>query len=159
MSTIYVLKLSSRKLALFWIFCSIFDPRTFLEGRCHLQNCKFGDYSVTFSNGFKAAVVGTGHKEAAFLHSQIWVLGQQSLNGSGVVVCKLEWNVPGKSPLSLCLITSGSYFYLKFYFLSQQICLQCFVCSRCARCGSFTHIHISILLHILFPCRLCHNVE
>ena len=97
-----------------------------MEGRCHLQNCKFGDYSVTFSSGFKGAVVGSGHKEAAFLHSQNWVLGQQSLNGSGVVGCKLEWNVPGKSPLSLCLITSGSYFYLNFYFLSQQICFKCF---------------------------------
>ena len=43
-----------------------------------------GEYLVTFSSGFKAAVVGNGHKEAAFLHSQIWVVGQQSLSGSRV---------------------------------------------------------------------------
>ena len=32
--------------------------------------------------------------------------------------------------------------FLIFYFLSQQIWLQCFVCSGCARCGSFTYMHI-----------------
>ena len=41
-----------------------------------------GEYLVTFCSGFKAAVVGNGHKDAAFLHSQIWVLGQQSHAGS-----------------------------------------------------------------------------
>ena len=107
------------KVVLFWIFWSIFDPRIFFEGRCHLQACNDSEY-----------------------------LGW-----------KLEWNLPGKSPLSLCLITSCSFFKFSFYFLSQQIWLQCFACSRCARFASFTHIHISILLRILFPCRLWHSLQ
>ena len=41
-----------------------------------------GENLVTFRSGFKPAVVGNGHKEVAFLHSPIWVLGQQSLSGS-----------------------------------------------------------------------------
>ena len=67
---------------------------------------------------------GKEKKENAHLQNgerfQIWLLGQQSLTGSGVLGFKLEWNVRGRSPLSLCLITSSSYFSLNFYFLSQQ---------------------------------------
>ena len=54
---------------------------------------------------FKAILAGNGHKVAAFPLYQIWLLGKQSLNGNGVLGCILEWNVPGKSPLSLCLLT------------------------------------------------------
>ena len=78
------LEIVSWKLALCLIFWSIFQPRIFLESRCHLPNSKFGEYLVTFSSGFKAALVGSGLKQAAFLHSPIWVLGQQSLSGSRV---------------------------------------------------------------------------
>ena len=82
--------------------------RAFLEGRCHLEPCNPCDYEATISSVFKAAVVGNSHK-AAFPLYPIWLLGKQSLNGSGVLGCKLDWNVPGKSPLGLCLITSCSY--------------------------------------------------
>ena len=55
---------------------------------------------MTFSNGFEAAVVGSGLKEAAFLHSQIWVLGQQSRSGSRVPRLKITleraWRNPHK---------------------------------------------------------------
>ena len=61
---------------------------------------------MTISCEFKAVLAGHGHKVAAFPLYQIWLLGKRSLNGSGVLGCKLEWNVPGKSPLSLCLFTS-----------------------------------------------------
>ena len=52
------------------------------EGRCYSQACKECEHLVTISSGFKAAVVGNGHKAAAFLHSQVWFLGQQSLSGT-----------------------------------------------------------------------------
>ena len=76
-STIYLLKVSSWNVALFWMFRSIFNPRIVLEGRCHLQACKFCEYLVILTNGFKAAVAGNGYNEVEFLHSQIWVLGQE----------------------------------------------------------------------------------
>ena len=114
------MKLSSWKLALCLIFWSIFHPRIFLESRCHLPNCKFGEYLVTFSNGFKAAVVGSGLKQAAFLHSQTWVLGQQSLSGSRVpslyITLQCAWRNPHK-----CM---SHYFFLVLIFFLIGVTLR-----------------------------------
>ena len=66
------------------IFGRFSTPGFFFESRCHLQACIDCEYLVTISTGFKAAVVCNGHKAAAFLLYQIWLLGQQSLTGSGV---------------------------------------------------------------------------
>ena len=52
--------------------------RTLLEGRCHWQPrgpCEVSDH---YSIGFKA-VTGNSHKVAAFLHAQIWLLGEQKV--------------------------------------------------------------------------------
>ena len=126
-------------------------PKDCFEDRCHLQACKYFDYQVTITAAVRAAVVWNGHKAAAVLINQIWLLGKQSLNGSPVLGCKLEWNGPGKSPLSLYLTKYCSFLKFNFHCLSQQVWLQCFACCRCARCGCFPRIPISFLLRILFP--------
>ena len=88
---IYLLKLSSWNFAVFWKFLSMHHPGTFSEGRCHLQPCSPCEYLVTIRTGFKDAFAGYGHKEAWFLHSQLWLSGQQYLSGS--CVPKLSFGV------------------------------------------------------------------
>ena len=43
-----------------------FRPQDFFESRCHLQACNDCEYLVTINTGFKAAVVGNGHKRQHF---------------------------------------------------------------------------------------------
>ena len=59
-----------------------FWTQKFSGGQVSFTELQVGENLVTFCSAFKAAVVGNGHKEVAFLHSPIWVLGQQSLSGS-----------------------------------------------------------------------------
>ena len=63
-------------------FLGRFSTSVFFGGPVSFTELQVGENLVTFCSGFKAAVVGNGHKEVAFLHSPIWVLGQQSLSGS-----------------------------------------------------------------------------
>ena len=156
---ICLLKRSFWNMDVLWIFWSICDPRICFQGRCHLQACNDFEYQLTISAGIKAAVVWNGHKVAAVLPYQIWLLGPQSLNGSRVLDWNLEWSVPGESPSSLSHYFLFVFLIYVFYFLLQRVWLQCLACCRCGRCGSFTHIQMSVLPGILFPCTLWQNVE
>ena len=64
-STVYLLKLASWTSALFWnLFLMVGRP------------C---EYSQVISMGFKVVVMGNGHKVAAFLPAQFWLLRQPEL--------------------------------------------------------------------------------
>ena len=63
-----------------------------------------------------------------------------------------------KKPLKFVSLLLVRVFNLIFYFLLQQVWLQCLACCRYDRCGSFTHIQMSVLPGILFPCTLWQNV-
>ena len=69
-----------------------------------------GENLVTFCSGFKAAVVGNGHKEVAFLHSPIWVLGQQSLSGSHCPRLHIRMEFARRNPHKFM----SHYFFLVF---------------------------------------------
>ena len=61
-STVYLLKLASWTSALFWnLFLMVGRP------------C---EYSQVISMGFKVVVMGNGHKVAACLYAQFWLLGE-----------------------------------------------------------------------------------
>ena len=68
-------------------------PRAFLEGRCHLQPHRPCEDEVPLSTNFKVVVTGSGHKAAARLQAQLWLLGNQSPRESPVPGLS-EWNVP-----------------------------------------------------------------
>ena len=152
MRKICLLKGSFWNMDVLWIFWSICDPRICFQGRCHLQACNDFEYQLTISAGIKAAVAWNGHKVAAVLPYQIWLLEQQSLNGSRVLDWNLEWNVPGESPSSLShyflfvfLIFFFIFYYSKFdYNVWLVVGVEDVVLLHIYRClfflGSFSHV-------------------
>ena len=71
-------------LSCFELFCRFLTVGYFLSAVVIYSPAIFVNIKWPLSTGFKAAVAGNSHKAAGFLHSQLCLLGQQSLPGSRV---------------------------------------------------------------------------
>ncbi len=76
---------------------------------------------MTIIPGLTAAVAGYGHKAAAFLHAQIWLLGQQSLPGRPVPRLQISMECARKNPHTFFSLRLVRFFNLNLFVITANL--------------------------------------